>query len=84
MVISFVNSVFIIILLLIIIGLSSCLVSTLCILLQIICNTIAHFRVAACLSFKVSPAVHITVIEMHILMQIRLISLTVVEHQASL
>ena len=46
---------------------------------------IAHFRVAACLSFKASPGAQLSNgNELRILMQIKLISLSIVEHQDSL
>ena len=44
-----------------------------------------HFRVAACLSFKVSPGAQpFNGNELRIRMQIKLISLSIVEHQDSL
>ena len=46
---------------------------------------LAHFQVAACFSFRTSPGAQpFKCIVLHILMQIKLISLTIVEHQDSL
>ena len=63
----------------------SALVKLLILLGHLNSRRIAHFRVAACLSFKASPGAQpFKWHELRILMQIKLISLTIVERQDSL